>query len=60
MASEEELSPGQQVQKLAAQEEAAQEIPTQDGSHDSGRDSPLTSYPSVLTLAEVEELAGII
>ena len=48
------------VKAMAAQEDA-QEIQAQaseETSYDSGRDSPLTSYPAVLTLAEVEDLAG--
>ena len=49
------------VQKAKVPVMAAQEIPaqvSQEGSYDSGRDSPLTSYPDVLTIAEVEDLAG--
>lgn len=56
----EEHSPGPQVQKLQPQEGPSAEIPAQDGSHDSGRDSPLASYPVVLSLAQVEALAGSI
>ena len=60
MTSNEEPNPGPEIQKLQAQEGASQEKGEQDGSHDSGRDSPLTSYPAELTLAEVEDLTGII
>ena len=54
--SNEQPNPDPKIQRL--QEEASQEKVEHDGSHDSGRDSPLTSYPPELTLAEVEDLAG--
>ena len=65
MMSEEKSGQGTGTQsskvKVMAAQEAAQEIQAQaseETSYDSGRDSPLTSYPAVLTLAEVEDLAG--
>ena len=65
MMSEEKSGQGTGTQsskvKVMAAQEAAQEIQakaSEETSYDSGRDSPLTSYPAVLTLAEVEDLAG--